>query len=307
MDKCAIVTGATGFIGSRLCAYLAKGGWKVYAIVRPRANQSGYGLAQGVDGYHVYAGDVHSLAHYLEVNRPDVVFHLAAHYVADHQPEDIPVLVAGNISFGAAILDAMRLASVKTFVGAGTSWQECIAEDVSYNPANLYAATKQAFEDILAYYARSTDMRCAILRIFDSYAEDDLRGKLISVLFQRLKTGEKIELSPGDQEMDLVHVDDICGAFVECYHYLQDTERSGSCHVFGLSSGERRTVRQLVELLEHVSGKTLNAQWGVKPYRKCEVMRLQTGYRSLPRWQPKIQLEEGLRRLWEELSDHERK
>src|SRR5687768_10511501 len=67
-----VVTGASGFIGSRLRDALLAGGADVVSLVRPRSPASKLGRTAAVD----YA-DVESLRAMFEREQPDYVFHVA--------------------------------------------------------------------------------------------------------------------------------------------------------------------------------------------------------------------------------------
>lgn len=109
----------------------------------------------------------------LDSFRPEVVVHLAAHYVAEHAYEDIGVLVRSNVLFGAYLLEAMREVGCDAMVYAGTSWQHY--RDQEYCPVNLYAAMKQAFSTLAEFYRDAAGLRLLELHLYDSYGENDLR------------------------------------------------------------------------------------------------------------------------------------
>jgi len=263
----------------------------VAALVRPGSLAR---LPAGVVPFE-FTDDLGVLTEFLREFRPEIIFHLAAFYVTEHGPGDVDRLVRDNILFGAKVLEALaRVGGHRLFLNAGTSWQNSGFDRPNVAPANLYAATKQAFEDLISYYAGGEDFSAVTLRLFDTYGENDKRPKLLNALVKALKTGARMELTPGEQEVDLVHVADVCRAFVQAYELLREGFGQGKELVYGLSSGRRLTVRGLVELLEKLTGRQLKAVWGGRPYRRREVMRLQTGYPALPGWRPVLELETGL-------------
>jgi nucleoside-diphosphate-sugar epimerase len=102
-------------------------------------------------------------------------------------------------------------------------------------------------------------------------------------------------MSPGEQILDLLHVDDLCRAFLRAAELTADPTQASTA-IYAVSGGQRRTLRAVVETLEQVSGRILPVTWGARPYREREVMLPWTGP-SLPGWQPIISLEDGLRSL----------
>ena len=224
--------------------------------------------------------------------KPDVVFHLASLFLSDHRPQDVQDLVASNILLSAQLTEAMTGSGANRLVNAGTSWQHFNTGD--YRPVNLYAATKQAFEDILAYYHDALGLSCITLKLYDTYGPGDRRLKLINILLDAIAAKEPLALSPGHQEIELSHLDDITAAFAIAAQRLLDAP--APLQEAFLLNGERLTVRALVARLETIAGRELRATWGGRDYRPREVMNpVASEGRCLPGWRPEKDLDEALR------------
>ncbi len=96
------------------------------------------------------------------------------------------------------------------FVNTGTVWQHFDA--APYSPVSLYAATKQAFADILVFYGEVAGLSVHTIELMDTYGRDDPRAKLIPFLLRAGAEGTTVEMTDGTQLIDLVHVDDAVGA-----------------------------------------------------------------------------------------------
>ncbi len=285
----ALVTGATGFVGRHLVRHLRDAGWQVAVLSRGRLPQA----AAAVEKTYLYTGQTDDLMRALADFRPDTVFHMASLFLAQHTPEQVAPLVLSNVLLGTQLLEAMRAAGVRRLVNAGTAWQNFAGD--GYLPVNLYAATKQAFEDVLLYYVETANLRAVTLKLFDSYGPGDTRRKLLRLLLDCLRTGQPLAISGGEQVLDLAHVDDICRAFLRAAELVADPGQPASA-VYAVRGGQRRTLRAVVETLEKVAGRTLPIDWGARPYRDREVMLPWSGP-ALPGWRPQITLEDGLRAL----------
>lgn len=287
--KVALVTGATGFLGGALARSLRARGWAVSALVR---RPGGAADRLEADGVRVLRTDGRSedVRRAVEEVGPDVVFHLASLFLAQHRPEDVEGLVQANVLLGTQLLDALA-GSGGVFVNAGTSWQH--DEDGAVRPVNLYAATKEAFEAVLRHFVDAAGVRATSLLIFDTYGPGDERPKLLRLLRRALREGQHLDMSPGEQRLDLVHVDDVVAAFVVAAERHLDG-RAEPYERFAVSSGEAWRLRDLVALVEEVSGGRLDIRWGGRPYRPREVMRPWTNGPVLPGWAPRVPLREGL-------------
>lgn len=289
----ALITGGTGFIGSHLIRHLLFKGWRVHAVVRPSSNVAGELEFAGVT-WHRHDGSTKGLTAILFEVNPNVVFHLASLFLSQHHPEDLDGLVASNVLFGAQLLEAMDISGNHNLVNTGTSWQNY--ENLIYNPVNLYAATKQAFEDIARYYVEARGLRMITLRLSDTYGPNDPRPKLLTLLKRALSTKEKIEMSPGEQLIDLVYIDDVVEAFRLAGERLMEGKGS-SIEIYAVTSGKPITLKDLVWKFAKISGQPLQIHWGGRPYRPREVMMPPDIYGPLPNWKAKLSLEEGLIRI----------
>jgi nucleoside-diphosphate-sugar epimerase len=196
-----------------------------------------------------------------------------------------------NLEFGTQLLEALCQSKVKTFINTGTSWEHY--QNETYNPVNLYAATKHAFEAIIQYYVNVHSFRVVTLKLFDTYGTNDTRPKLMRLLKKTLVGNTPLEMSEGEQLIDLVHIDDIVDAFLIAEKHLQNSRTAGH-EQFAISSGNPISLRELVGAFSKISGKELPILFGKKPYRQREVMVPWNNGRKLPGWEPKISLEKGI-------------
>jgi len=290
-----LVTGATGFVGSHLCRCLIKNGeCNVHLIVRPTSKLTQLEDVKEDVYIHVYDGTIKNMVQILKEVSPDLVYHLASLFISEHQSAHVDDLIRSNILFATQLVEAMVQSDCLKLINTGTSWQHYQNKD--YSPVNLYAATKQSFEDILQYYVEVHKLDVITLKLYDTYGPDDSRPKLINLLMRIAETGEELTMSPGEQFIDLVYIDDVVVAFLKAAECMLAGKVRGH-ERYTVSSGKPIQLRELVELFEKVCGKKLNVKWGERPYRKREVMVPFSPFDSVPGWKPEISLKEGLLRL----------
>lgn len=276
-----LVTGATGFVGRNLIPALEKDGNEVFVLVRPSSHWGELGVEHVVE----FTEDINFLTSYLKENEIDGIIHLASLYITEHKSEQIKDLVLSNIFLGTALLEACKVANVKWFLNTGTIWQNYNATDYSddYCPVNLYAASKQAFISMAKYYTETSDIRFCTLKLCDTYGPNDTRRKIYSLFEEIAKTGKTLDMSPGEQCIDIIHIDDVVSGFIHLAKMLQE---GGSLRPeYVLSSGKRITLKQLAEQYAKINNVSLNINWGGRPYRKREVMMPYKG-RVLVGWKP---------------------
>jgi nucleoside-diphosphate-sugar epimerase len=296
MNRVALITGVTGFIGGELARRLIKDNWSVAIVIRDGSDLSSIADISAVATTYRYDGTTESLTSILDEAKPDVVFHLASLFLADHVPSQVTELIGSNVLYGAQLLEAMVACGVRNIVSAGTSWQNFHSN--TYRAVNLYAATKQAFEDILGFYVDRYSLSSVVLKLFDTYGAADKRRKLITLIVDAVKNAQELGVSPGEQVIDISHIDNVVEHFLRAGEFSIAKELPES-HVFFVS-GERFTVKELVKAIESAADTKASIVYGARPYREREVMYLPAVDGQTPPWDSlvsKISLRQGVQAL----------
>lgn len=295
--RIALVTGATGFIGSHLVLRLMRAGWQVH-IVRRANSRIAYAHELSDVKTHTHDGTTEGMIRLVGDVQPEVVFHLASLFLSQHEASDVERLVASNVLFGNQLLEAMKAHGINRLINTGTSWQHY--ENKVYSPVNLYAATKQAFESLLHYYVEAHGLRAITLKLSDTYGPQDTRPKLMNLLKRVAEDMQPLAMSPGEQWIDLVHVDDVAQAYLTAAErMLADTVQGHEC--YAVSSGQPIQLREMVRLVEGVLGRSLPIKWGGRAYRNREVMQAWEGT-VLPGWSAQVNLAQAIQAMFTDLN-----
>jgi len=276
-----LVTGGSGFIGKKLVPRLLDEKHSVCVLVRPSSQIDGLSGATVITCRDEYE----SIESAVRAAKPDLVIHLATLYVATHDPSQIDSLIQSNIRFGTWLLEAISHTLCRKFINVGTRWQH--RNDNQYEAVNFYAATKQAFCDILRYYAEAIPLVALTLELGDTYGPGDTRNKIVDILINSALSGKILELSPGEQLLDLTYVDDVAEALACAIVYVS-TVQDRPYESFSVSSNAVLSLKEVGNLVEKTIGNPSTFHWGGRGYRPREAMKPFLYFDILPGWIPRV-------------------
>lgn len=285
------LTGATGFIGKHLVKKLLE---ENNELTINLYGTEGSPFDQQVATYRLNENSSDVDIEFFKNNQFDGVIHLASLYLTTHRSNQVTKLIDSNVRFSTYILECAAQANVKWFINTGTFWQNF--ENSEYSPVNLYAATKQAFESIAHYFWETNQIKFATLKLCDTYGPNDTRPKIFNLWERIAKTGETLDMSHGEQLIDITHIDDIVDAFALLATHLQNNHPEvSSGGVFVVKADKRYTLKELAAVYEETTGSKLNINWGARSYREREVMVPWENGIVVPGWKTKINILNGIK------------
>jgi nucleoside-diphosphate-sugar epimerase len=291
-----LVTGATGYLGYNIVRRLLALKYDVCALVRRPSDVS---RLQELSANLTICKDdaAGELIPILRGGENQVtVFHLAA----ESSQSDIARVVDGNFTFGMRLMDMLVQSDIKfNWVTAGSYWQ--YDETGESAPNTRYAALKSAFELMQNFYRTSFGIPAVTLVLYDTYGPGDWRNKLIPQLVHALQTQEKLELTPGEQVMDLAYISDVVDAFIVAGGFSDSASafEMDECR-FHVSGNERMTLKQIMQKLEEVGQARMDVEWSAISYPHHQIYQPCPPIPALPGWSPKVSLETGLKMLLDE-------
>ncbi|WP_421945863.1 NAD-dependent epimerase/dehydratase family protein [Pedobacter sp.] len=289
-----IITGATGYVGRNLISlFLKSTNHKLFAIVRGNAK-----LPKEVE---VINDDADLEVNLISAN-PDIVIHLASYVTSKAELEEFDKLVDANIIFGNRLLYALKNTSIKHFINVGT-FAEYHFNDGDLNPTYLYAATKTAFKSVLKYYSELKGFKYVHVVPYSIYGGVDRQKKIMDILFESLDAEKPTDTSQGIQNLDFIHINDVVEFFLRLVDKISDVKNND---VLYLGTGKTYTLREVSTLIEKLTNKKMNINWGAHPPRERD-----TFYACAPigkiqnvlGWKPNISLLEGLKLKFAEYKD----
>ena len=312
--KRVLVTGATGFIGRRLVHRLAEVGAQVHAAaLSPDKAKPAVGHSHSAVRRLVFdLRDAKAVQVAVTEAAPQIIFHLAAVGVTD--PSVDPALaLAVNVGGAVHLLESLREREVERVVLAGTCYEygaafeheaqkasESNNRTVCFDPFNAYAASKVAAWAFGRMYWRAHGSPVVTMRPFQVYGPGQPSHTLTPAAIHAALTGDDFPMTLGEQKRDFIYVEDVVDGILAAAAAPGIEGQS-----LDLGTGRVHTVRQVVERIWALTGARGQMRPGALPYRSGAVMHLVADAERTARltgWRAQVGLEEGLKRVIEDIS-----
>ena len=215
--KIIAVTGAQGFLANN---FMKKFNDKYIFLKIIKYKKDNIFLKRNNNFFLYKNQNIKNLISFFKKKKPDLVIHLASKTNVEHDSKEIDALIKSNITLGNEILESMLKSGCKNIINIETSWQN-LKSYTEYNPTNLYAATKEAFKKIIFYYHKAYNFNVINLKLFDTFGKNDTRNKIWSLLFKK----KKINLTKGEQKINLLHIRDVCDGLDKCVDILSKKKK----------------------------------------------------------------------------------
>lgn len=287
-----LVTGATGAVGQILLPQLIKMKCEVCCLVRQYSDL----LPQGVTQINV--NDFFGKTSINSASNFDVCVHLAAHLYSGDDSQQFPEIWEANLNFGLKLLERISCLGIKLFINTGT-FAEYQVSAPNLLSSSFYAATKSAFRNIVEFYGRSFDFKVMHLVPYTVYGGEDRSKKVINYLLDSLASKTRIGFSPGLQKLDFIHISDVALAYIKILQ--ADFNLFPPIQTFYAGTGISTSIRDLAILFEELFKKSANIEWGVRSYRKLEVMEAKAPINlnnPMIDWKPLLNLKEGIKKSY---------
>jgi UDP-glucuronate 4-epimerase len=309
-----LVTGAAGFIGFHAINSLLDHGETVVGIDNlnayydPALKRARLDHLQAREGFSFEKMELADNAAFLalvERVRPDRILHLGAQAGVRYSIDQPFAYANSNLHGHLSVLEAARHLGddLKHLVYASSSsvYGERSAvpfreDDVTMQPASLYAATKLADELMSSAYASLYGIAATGLRFFTVYGPWGRPDMAYWLFSEAMYAGRPIKVfNNGEMERDFTYIDDIIAPLMRV---LDDSPARGHHEVFNIGGASPVKLMDMISSLEAALGMT--AEKIMLPMQAGDVTRTYADTTKLERaygYQPGVRLDEGLTRF----------
>ncbi len=296
MAEMLVVTGASGFIGSKIAARAAIEGYRVINIdKRPSTDP-------GLDTRQCDITDAAALAEAFPEQATAVV-HMAARTSVLESKSDPQGVFETNLSGTQNLLELSRQRGVRSFVLASTnavvgeSTDPHITEASALAPLTPYGATKAAGEMLLSAYAGSYGIACSSVRLTNVYGTGmQNKDSIVPRIMRAVLGGKPLEIyGDGLQWRDFVYASDVVEAFFLALG-------RGLVGPVVVGAGQSHSVRDVISAAEEAIGREVPVVWGPARSGEMRGVRVDIAKARAMGFEPRVGLVDGLGLVWEDFN-----
>ncbi len=307
-----LVSGGAGYIGAHVVRSLQAAG--ADAVVIDDLSTGDISRVQ-VPFVHADIADCELVTDLLRRHQITGVVHLAADKQVEESMRQPLAYYRRNVFNLMQLLTAMARADVGKLIFSssaavyGMVETAQVREDHPTRPINPYGETKLIGEWLIRDQARATGLRFAALRYFNvaGTAAPELgdlgRTNLIPMVFDALARGEQPVIFGGQHATpdgtcvrDFIHVEDLADAHVAAIATLDEP---GAAHVFNVGCGRGYSVREVIETVAEVSGRSITPRVGpARPGDPAMVVADTAHINTTLGWQARHDLREMVASAW---------
>ena len=281
-----LMTGVTGYLGSRIASRCCSDGHQVVALKRKTSSlEKVKNIEKDLVFFDVEDIDyswLFSKFHF------DLVLHCSTCY--GHNKESISEMLESNIVFPTKILDAAINAKVPFFINTDTA----ISSDV-----NAYALSKKQFRNWGIHYSDNKEITFINIILEHFYGPFDSDVKFLTRTIHKMQSNvSPLEFTDGWQCRDFIYIEDVIEAYMIIFKHLSEMENIYFKDI-DVGSGRAIPIRELVKLSKQLTKSSSEITFGSLPYRNNEVMFSCADISFLLKegWRPTVKLQEGINKI----------
>ena len=302
--KKALVTGGAGFIGRHLLSALVASGHEPIALTRSvsKVENLSSDVRERVRWRELDLLNQEAVRSMMKDERPSVIFHLAGTRGKGLGEEAELACHRLNTEATLTLLESAKAAGVERVILTGTAEEYGrqagqLKESLPMNPVSAYGISKAEATRRALEMFEAENFPVVIVRPFTVYGPAQPEFMFVAAAIECAVGGKAFRMTEGLQKRDLVFVDDAVRALA-----LAASKQGLEGKALNIGSGRAETLLEIARLIWKLSESRAPLLVGARelaPDETHDTWADITLARELLNWEPRVSLEDGLRRTIE--------
>lgn len=299
--KKILITGGAGFIGVNFVHKFLELGQNVYLIEKPGIDLWRLeNIKDKIKIDFIDIADYDKLQSFVLKLKPQIILHFAAAGTYTRRQEDIKNIIDTNLLGTINLLNACSQIKFECLINSGSSSEYGLKdgpmkESDLLEPNNLYGITKAASTMYCQYMAKKLGLPITTMRLFSVYGYFEEKERLIPQVIKNCLEDREIELSSPNFVRDFIFIEDVIDAYLAIIKNISKVKGE----ILNLGTGKQTTINKVVSMVKKITNSASIPKYGqIKSALNepktwvADISKI----KNLLGWQPKYDLEKGLRK-----------
>lgn len=242
------LTGSNGYIGKYFLIKAAKKGNIIFAVTRKKKNEK-------IKNVKWLVGSIDKK--WKELKKTDVLIHLAT-YGAHDKFASFEKCYKFNViksqkmihnAFNSGCKKWLIITTKKEKIVRSTNIEYATIVKNKLNPNFMYAITKALFSKICVEYAKTKNVKCRIIRLYQVYGGIDKNNKrLWPTLVNAAKSNKDFYMTAGNQKTDFSHIENVTDGLLDALNFNKKNSNKYP-QTWEMGSGKLMTVKKFANII----------------------------------------------------------
>jgi CDP-3, 6-dideoxy-D-glycero-L-glycero-4-hexulose-4-reductase len=195
-----LITGSTGFIGSKILNFLINKNFQIYVILKSKKKKKTYLYKN----YHsIDYKNLSELEKKLKKYKFDILINCATLYSKEDNVKTMLGMIEANISLFTIVLKN-TIKDVNLIINFGSMMEHLRYKNKFY--ANFYSITKSTMQNIISFFTHKEKIKFINIKLFETFGENDQRKKIIPTIIKNYKNDKITEIRPANLKLNFINV-----------------------------------------------------------------------------------------------------
>lgn len=295
-----LLTGATGFLGSKLLETLI---CKQHGVICMKRSTSDLSRVRKLITQCKWIDiDKEGIETVFQKYYIETIIHCATSY--GRKPEDYFEVYKGNVDFPITILECAIQHGSRYFINTDSFFVKIIDSLWKKNGRlymDAYVKSKYIFTNIVKDYVEEMNLAFINLQLEHIYGADNGTEKFVDWLVRNLlQNVPAIELTEGKQLRDWIYIEDVVSAYLTILE-KRAIFQAGRFYQFEVGTGKATSLREFVELAKELAHSTTKLDFGKRQLNRNELEKSCADNSELCKlgWEPSYNIASGLAQILE--------